>query len=158
MDLEPSGALFSSFLSRRLLLRLLCTQAYTDWLYIWILMSFGSVSAGLIIVLKASLEWAPLVGPVRRLFPLTAPQTDSSLLQAMQFFSFCFIDKKKTLAKSNLFRTAQDAVKRSEAYQLLLFPEGTLYSALTRPKSAKYAETLGIVRPVCPPLPPSSPR
>ncbi|GAA5870579.1 hypothetical protein JCM8547_002052 [Rhodosporidiobolus lusitaniae] len=101
-------------------------QAYSDWIFIWILLSIGSVSAGLVIILKASLEWAPVVGP------------------AMQVFNFCFIDKKKTLAKSNLYRTAQNTIKRSQAYQLLLFPEGTLYSSLTRPKSAAYAKTLGI--------------
>ncbi|BGP14919.1 hypothetical protein JCM10213v2_002874 [Rhodosporidiobolus nylandii] len=99
---------------------------YADWLYIWIVMSYGAVSAGLVIVLKASLEWAPLVGP------------------AMQLFNFCFISKTKTLGKSNLYRTAEQAIRRNEPYQALLFPEGTLYSALTRPKSAKYAESLGI--------------
>ncbi|GAA5985407.1 hypothetical protein JCM11641_000147 [Rhodosporidiobolus odoratus] len=101
-------------------------QQYADWIYPWILMSFGSVASGLVIVLKASLEWAPIVGP------------------AMQLFHFCFIDKKKTLGRSNLYRTAAAAVKRDEPYQALLFPEGTLYSVLTRPKSAKYAESLGI--------------
>ncbi|GAA5934190.1 hypothetical protein JCM10213_003724 [Rhodosporidiobolus nylandii] len=101
-------------------------QQYADWLYIWIVMSYGAVSAGLVIVLKASLEWAPLVGP------------------AMQLFNFCFISKTKTLGKSNLYRTAEQAIRRNEPYQALLFPEGTLYSALTRPKSAKYAESLGI--------------
>ncbi|GAA5900580.1 hypothetical protein JCM6882_000914 [Rhodosporidiobolus microsporus] len=101
-------------------------QCYTDWIFPWIFMSYGSVSAGLVIILQAALEWAPIVGP------------------AMQLFNFCFIDKKKTLAKSNLFRTAQAMLRRGEPYQALLFPEGTLYSSLTRPRSAKYAEQLGI--------------
>ncbi|GAA6014613.1 hypothetical protein JCM10207_006878 [Rhodosporidiobolus poonsookiae] len=102
-------------------------QMYADWIYPWILMSFAGVSSGLVIILKASLEWAPIVGP------------------AMQLFHFCFIDnRRKTLAKSNLFRTAQAVRKRDEPYQALLFPEGTLYSGLTQPRSAKYAATMGI--------------
>ncbi|GAA5839519.1 hypothetical protein JCM11251_002746 [Rhodosporidiobolus azoricus] len=101
-------------------------QCYTDWIFPWIFMSYAAVSSGLVIILKASLEWAPVVGP------------------AMQLFNFCFISKTKTLAKGNLFRAAQYAERRGEPYQALLFPEGTLYSSLTRPRSAKYAESLGI--------------
>lgn len=39
-------------------------QMYCDWIYPWCLMSFAGVSSGIIILLKASLKWAPLVGPV----------------------------------------------------------------------------------------------
>ncbi|BGO90566.1 hypothetical protein NBRC10512_005285 [Rhodotorula toruloides] len=101
-------------------------QMYADWIYPWILQRFAGVSSGLIIILKASLEWAPIVGP------------------AMQLFHFCFISKTKTLAKSNLFRVAKEARDRDEPYHCLLFPEGTLYSRLTRPRSAKYAQASGI--------------
>ncbi|GAA6029625.1 hypothetical protein JCM8097_000969 [Rhodosporidiobolus ruineniae] len=102
-------------------------QCYADWIFIWIFMSFASVSQGLVIILKASLQWAPIVGP------------------AMQLFNFCFIDnKKKTLARSSLHRTAELIRSRLEPYQALIFPEGTLYSTLTQPKSAAYAEKIGI--------------
>ncbi|BGP23701.1 lysophosphatidic acid acyltransferase / lysophosphatidylinositol acyltransferase [Rhodotorula toruloides] len=101
-------------------------QMYADWIYPWILQAFAGVSSGLIIILKASLEWAPLVGP------------------AMQLFHFCFISKSKTLAKSNLFRAAKEMRDRDVAYHCLVFPEGTLYSRSTRPRSAKYAQTSGI--------------
>ncbi|GAA5992749.1 hypothetical protein JCM10908_006915 [Rhodotorula pacifica] len=101
-------------------------QMYCDWIYPWCLLSYANVSSGLIIILKASLAWAPLVGP------------------AMQLFDFCFIDKNRTLADSNLFSTALWRWKRNEPYQCLLFPEGTLYSSQTQPRSAKFAEKLGI--------------
>lgn len=63
----------------------------------------------------------------------------------MQLFHFCFINKDRPLAQSNLFSTAQWRKERNEPYQCLLFPEGTLYSNQTQPKSAKFAEKLGIV-------------
>ncbi|GAA5918522.1 hypothetical protein JCM1841_003280 [Sporobolomyces salmonicolor] len=101
-------------------------QMYADWIYVWLVLSYARVSEGLSIVIKASLQWSPIVGP------------------AMQLFRFIFISKTKTLAASSLFSTAQDAVRRDAPYQLLLFPEGTLYSALTRPKSKAYADALEI--------------
>ncbi|GAA5877035.1 hypothetical protein JCM3774_006882 [Rhodotorula dairenensis] len=101
-------------------------QMYCDWIYPWCLLSYANVSSGLIIILKASLEWAPLVGP------------------AMQLFHFCFINKDRPLAQSNLFSTAHWRKERNEPYQCLLFPEGTLYSSQTQPRSAKFAEKLGI--------------
>lgn len=42
-------------------------QMYCDWIYPWCLMSYATVSSGIIIVLKASLKWAPIVGPVSSL-------------------------------------------------------------------------------------------
>ncbi|GJN89900.1 hypothetical protein Rhopal_002889-T1 [Rhodotorula paludigena] len=102
-------------------------QMYADWIYPWICLSFAGVSSGLIIILKASLEWAPIVGP------------------AMQLFRFCFINnRERTLPKSNLYQVAQVAERAGEPYHALLFPEGTLYSGLTRPKSKAFAAKLGI--------------
>ncbi|GAA6050014.1 hypothetical protein JCM3770_001914 [Rhodotorula araucariae] len=102
-------------------------QMYADWIYPWIALSLAGVSSGLVIVLKAALEWAPLVGP------------------AMQLFHFCFINNTtKPLSSSNLARVAADAARRGEPYQCLLFPEGTLYSPLTRPKSKAFADKEGI--------------
>lgn len=31
---------------------------------IWLVLAFGKVSEGIVIIIKASLQWAPLVGPV----------------------------------------------------------------------------------------------
>ena len=72
---------------------------------------------------------------------LTTPQCG----QAMQLFHFCFIGKDRPLTKSNLFSTALWRRNRNEPYQCLLFPEGTLYSGQTQPRSAAFAEKLGIV-------------
>lgn len=126
---------------------------YCDWIYPWCLMSYANVSSGLIIILKASLEWAPLVGPVRHGFFLFKRSPELLLIvtltlgagQAMQLFHFCFIGKDRPLTESNLFSTALWRRNRNEPYQCLLFPEGTLYSGQTQPRSAAFAEKLGIV-------------
>lgn len=65
--------------------------------------------------------------------------------QAMQLFQFIFLDKQKTLQDSGMLQAAQDAIAWDKPFQLLLFPEGTLVSRLTRPKSAAFAEKSGIV-------------
>ncbi|GAA5882122.1 hypothetical protein JCM16303_005614 [Sporobolomyces ruberrimus] len=101
-------------------------QCYVDWIMIWLVMAFGRVSEGIVIIIKASLEWAPLVGP------------------AMQLFRFVFLSRAKPLSQSTMYETARDAVERDEPFQLVIYPEGTLYSRLTRPKSKAFAEAQGI--------------
>lgn len=44
-----------------------------------------------------------------------------------------------------MYETARDSVERDDPFQLLIYPEGTLYSKLTRPKSKAFAEAQGIV-------------
>jgi 1-acyl-sn-glycerol-3-phosphate acyltransferase len=63
----------------------------------------------------------------------------------MQLFQFIFLNKEKTLQKSGLYNTAKAAVEHDLPFSLLLFPEGTLVSRLTRPKSASFAVAQGIV-------------
>ncbi|KAM0788721.1 hypothetical protein ACM66B_002814 [Microbotryomycetes sp. NB124-2] len=101
-------------------------QQYADWIYAWIMFLLANVGSGIIIILKASLRWAPIVGP------------------AMQLFQFVFLDKKHTLQQGGLLQVAENAVAWNRPFQLLLFPEGTLVSRLTRPKSASFAKTSGI--------------
>lgn len=73
----------------------------------------------------------------------------------MQLFEFIFLDQSP---KSNAWEKSDRAAmgkilkplaRRAEKYQkplaLLLFPEGTLFSSITQPKSAKYAEKIGVV-------------
>ncbi|KAK4056554.1 hypothetical protein OIO90_002402 [Microbotryomycetes sp. JL221] len=98
-------------------------QQYADWIYAWILFFMADLGSGIIIILKASLRWAPI---------------------AMQLFQFVFLDKKHTLQQSNLLQVAKNAVAWNKPFQLLIFPEGTLVSRLTRPKSASFAKTAGI--------------
>lgn len=47
---------------------------------------------------------------------------------------------------NNLKSLARRANKYRKSLALLIFPEGTLVSALTKPKSAKYADKMNIVR------------
>ncbi|GAA5893065.1 lysophospholipid acyltransferase family protein [Sporobolomyces salmoneus] len=101
-------------------------QCYIDWILIWIVMAYANVSEGIVIIIKASLQWAPLVGP------------------AMQLFRFVFLSRAKPLSKSTMYETARDSVERNDPFQLVIFPEGTLYSRLTRPKSKAFAEAQGI--------------
>ncbi|GAA5963241.1 hypothetical protein JCM3765_005771 [Sporobolomyces pararoseus] len=101
-------------------------QCYIDWILIWLVMAYASVSEGIVIIIKASLQWAPLVGP------------------AMQLFRFVFLSRAKPLSKSTMYETARDSVERNDPFQLVIFPEGTLYSRLTRPKSKAFADAQGI--------------
>ncbi|SCV70845.1 BQ2448_3607 [Microbotryum intermedium] len=102
-------------------------QQYCDWIFSWILFALAHLDGGIIIILKASLRWAPIVGP------------------AMQLFEFEFIDKKHRLQDSDgIHRHAQRSTALGLPFQLLLYPEGTLVSALTRPKSEAYARSLGV--------------
>ncbi|GAA5832029.1 hypothetical protein JCM3766R1_003693 [Sporobolomyces carnicolor] len=101
-------------------------QCYIDWILIWIVMAYGRVSEGIVIIIKASLQWAPIVGP------------------AMQLFRFVFLSRAKPLSKSTMYETARDSVERDDPFQLVIFPEGTLYSRLTRPKSKAFADAQGI--------------
>ncbi|OAV92811.1 hypothetical protein PTTG_07092 [Puccinia triticina 1-1 BBBD Race 1] len=109
-------------------------QIYADWLYIWSLAYLADIHSALIIILKASLKWVPLVGP------------------AMQMFSFIFLnrswatDKKELLDQLDTLAadTRHPDVPALDKIGLLIFPEGTLVSALTRPMSARYAAKSGI--------------
>lgn len=41
-------------------------QVYSDWWYVWCLTYFMGTHKDVFIVLKNSLKWVPLIGPVRR--------------------------------------------------------------------------------------------
>ncbi|KAH9812254.1 acyltransferase-domain-containing protein [Melampsora americana] len=113
-------------------------QIYADWLYIWCLAYLAEIHGSIIIILKASLKWVPIVGP------------------AMQLFSFIFLNRSWSLDKSSLTEhlttmanqtTSNQPIKSNSSSQpltLLIFPEGTLVSPLTRPISQKYADKNGL--------------
>lgn len=63
----------------------------------------------------------------------------------MQLFRFAFVSKEKPLQKSGIYETAKDNFESGLPFSLLLFPEGTLLSPLTRPKSAAFAKASGVV-------------
>lgn len=69
----------------------------------------------------------------------------------MQFFSFIFLARswasdRKELA-SSLATLARNSTSAHTPLTLLLYPEGTLVSPYTRPVSAKYARSRGLVDP-----------
>jgi 1-acyl-sn-glycerol-3-phosphate acyltransferase len=68
-----------------------------------------------------------------------------SISQAMQLFQFAFVDKKRKLHKTGIYKYAKQTIANAEPFALLLFPEGTLFSRLTRPKSSAFAATSGVV-------------
>lgn len=105
-------------------------QIYADWWYLWCLSYSMRAHADVLIILKDSLKWIPIVG------------------WGMQFFQFIFLARSwahdKQRLTSHLTRLARTAAGGQLPFLLLLFPEGTLVSPQTRPLSAKYATKIGI--------------
>lgn len=138
-------------------------QAYIDWIYTWILFYYSDLAGGtlfpvsahwrlsrclltlllfpiaLVILLKKSLRLLPLGGP------------------AMILWNFLFLSQNWEIDQGpvgiHLDTLGRRAVKHDKSLAVLIYPEGTLVSALTRPKSAKYAEKINVVRPFSLPLP-----
>jgi 1-acyl-sn-glycerol-3-phosphate acyltransferase len=99
-------------------------QAYTDWMYLWILACYAGHARGLTILLKASLKHIPVVG------------------WGMQFFRFVFMHRSWAADREHLTRSLTRLGKQAAAgtpLWLLIFPEGTIVSDNERAKSAKYA-------------------
>ncbi|KAJ1301422.1 hypothetical protein OPQ81_008682 [Rhizoctonia solani] len=105
-------------------------QIYADWWYLWCLSYSMRAHADVLIILKDSLKWIPIVG------------------WGMQFFRFIFLARSwahdKQRLTSHLTQLARTAAGGQLPFLLLLFPEGTLVSPQTRPLSAKYAAKTGI--------------
>ncbi|GAA96113.1 uncharacterized protein L969DRAFT_14311 [Mixia osmundae IAM 14324] len=105
-------------------------QVYCDWSYIWNLLYFAELHNAIVIILKKSLKWIPIVGP------------------AMQMFQFIFLsrswDADQSVLKRQIGKMAAKAQESSEPLSLLIFPEGNLVSQLSRPISKKYADKSGI--------------
>ncbi|KAK4686630.1 hypothetical protein P7C73_g3495, partial [Tremellales sp. Uapishka_1] len=109
-------------------------QAYTDWMYLWILSAYAGHSKGIIILLKASLRGIPIVG------------------WGMRFFHFVFLSRSWAADRINLTLALTDLGKQAKAVTggkrnplwLLIFPEGTITSDEERAKSKRYAEREGV--------------
>ncbi|TDL28355.1 acyltransferase-domain-containing protein [Rickenella mellea] len=105
-------------------------QMYADWWYLWCLTYFMNMHRDVLIVLKKSLKWIPVVG------------------WGMQFFRFIFL--ARSWASDRLYMTARlsalgrQAQKEDNPFAFIIYPEGTLVSVETRPISKKYAVKLGI--------------
>ncbi|GMK59947.1 hypothetical protein CspeluHIS016_0901640 [Cutaneotrichosporon spelunceum] len=104
-------------------------QAYTDWMYLWILACYAGHARGITILLKASLKHLPIVG------------------WGMQFFRFIFMRRSWAADRENLTQAFTRLGKRAASGSplwLLIFPEGTIVSDDERVKSARYAAREGI--------------
>lgn len=114
-------------------------QIYTDWLYLWSLAYYSDLADSIFIMLMKLYKWLVPIGP------------------AMQFYRFIFLERKWENDKAYMARhlsylahlasdkKSDDAASGSASKLLLLiFPEGTLVSPLTRPVSQKFAEKTGI--------------
>uniref|UniRef100_A0A8H8CPN0 Phospholipid/glycerol acyltransferase domain-containing protein n=1 Tax=Psilocybe cubensis TaxID=181762 RepID=A0A8H8CPN0_PSICU len=108
-------------------------QVYADWWYAWCLTYFMSpqgIHRYVYITLKKSLRWVPIVG------------------WGMQFFKFIFLARSWASDRQQLARDlatlGREAEREGKPLCFMLYPEGTLVSKDTRPKSKKYAEKMGI--------------
>ena len=100
------------------------------------------------ITLKKSLRWVPIVGWVSS--PVLADLLSFSRhSQGMQFFKFIFLARswasdRQQLAV-DLASLGREAEREGKPLCFMLYPEGTLVSKDTRPRSKKYADKMGIV-------------
>ncbi|KAI0702491.1 acyltransferase-domain-containing protein [Cytidiella melzeri] len=105
-------------------------QVYVDWWYAWCLTYFMGTHKDVLIVLKKSLKWLPVVG------------------WGMQFFDFIFLSRSwasdRLHLANSLGRLGQNAESKDTPLTFILYPEGTLVSKDTRPISKKYADKIGI--------------
>ncbi|KAI0321680.1 acyltransferase-domain-containing protein [Amylostereum chailletii] len=105
-------------------------QVYADWWYAWCLTYFMGTHRDVLIVLKKSLKWLPIVG------------------WGMQFFNFIFLARSwasdRVYLVKQLDRLGRQAEKQDTPLTFILYPEGTLVSTDTRPISKKFADKMGI--------------
>ncbi|KAH9946827.1 acyltransferase-domain-containing protein [Amylocystis lapponica] len=105
-------------------------QTYADWWYVWCLMYYTGTGKDVYIVLKKSLKWLPVLG------------------WGMQFFNFIFLARSwaadRLLLVSSLAWLGRRAQQDDTPMTFVLYPEGTVVSNDTRPRSKSYAEKLGI--------------
>lgn len=105
-------------------------QIYADWLYLWCFNYYARTHKDVLIILKKSLKWVPIVG------------------WGMQFFRFIFLARSWSADRLHLGRSlereALRAQKSDNSFSLMIFPEGTLVSPNTRPLSKKFADKIGI--------------
>lgn len=102
------------------------------------------------ITLKKSLRWVPIVGWVRSHHILADFHSfHAGFSQGMQFFKFIFLARswasdRQQLAV-DLASLGREAEREGKPLCFMLYPEGTLVSKDTRPRSKKYADKMGIV-------------
>lgn len=132
-------------------------QIYTDWVFLWWLLSTSNLASNIFIILKKSLESIPILGygmrNFRFIFISRRWVQDKITLQN----SLGTIDANSRgvgpLSGNQPLRVEEDGEmfwntnkvdeSKSWPYSLLLFPEGTNLSPTTRRRSASFAEKVG---------------
>lgn len=101
-------------------------QLYTDWLYLWWIAYTNKMHGRIYIILKESLKQLPIFG------------------WGAQFYNFIFLSRKWETDRYR-FKRALDHLKNPiDPMWLLIFPEGTNLSAVTREKSASWSKKSGV--------------
>jgi len=101
-------------------------QLYTDWLYLWWIAYTNKMHGRIYIILKESLKQLPIFG------------------WGAQFYNFIFLSRKWETDRYR-FRSALNTLKNPEdPMWLLIFPEGTNLSGVTREKSESWAKKSGV--------------
>jgi 1-acyl-sn-glycerol-3-phosphate acyltransferase len=107
-------------------------QIYPDWWYFWSFLYFlqeGGLHKDVHIILKKSLKWIPVVG------------------WGMQFFKFIFLSRRWNKDERLLVDALADLMQttsRTQPFNLLFFPEGTILEAESQVETRKYAEKMAI--------------
>ncbi|KAI0094604.1 acyltransferase-domain-containing protein [Irpex rosettiformis] len=126
---DSSGRVVSLHLPERAVL-IANHQMYADWWYAWCLTYFMGTYKDVLIVLKKSLKWVPIVG------------------WGMQFYRFIFLSRSWASDRLHLANSlawlGREAQTKDTPLTFILYPEGTLVSKDTRPISKKFADKLGI--------------
>lgn len=120
----PDGSLKCNFPHRLVLMA--NHQLYTDWLYLWWIAYTNKMHGHIYIILKESLKSLPILG------------------WGAQFYNFIFLSRKWETDKTR-FKSALNCLKSARRPMwLLIFPEGTNLSAVTRETSAAWAKKSGL--------------
>ena len=101
-------------------------QLYTDWLYLWWIAYTNKMHGWIYIILKESLKQLPFIG------------------WGMQFYNFIFLSRKWEADKDQFKKHLGRLKNPNDPMWLLIFPEGTNLSAITREKSAAWSAKTGI--------------
>jgi len=101
-------------------------QLYTDWLYLWWIAYTNKMHGRIYIILKESLKKLPIIG------------------WGAQFYNFIFLSRKWETDRWRFKRAISHLQNPQDPMWLLIFPEGTNLSAVTREKSASWAKKSGV--------------
>ncbi|KAF2089599.1 acyltransferase-domain-containing protein, partial [Saccharata proteae CBS 121410] len=121
---KADGSLECKFPSRIVLMA--NHQLYTDWLYLWWIAYTNKMAGHVYIILKESLKNIPLIG------------------WGAQFYNFIFLARNWETDKPRFKEHLDTLNDPKNPMWLIIFPEGTNLSAITRESSRRWAEKNGI--------------